>query len=146
MLFTDCWTADFETTTDKKDCRVWAFSACSIENPSDFRYGKSIDEFFDFIKSYDASNLKVWFHNLKFDGFFIIDYLFRQGFSIISSKKEKKDNTFSCLISDMGQYYSITVYFKVWKKRVHKVTFYDSLKIFPNFSVEKIAEGFNLPN
>lgn len=145
MLFTDCWTADFETTTDKKDCRVWAFSACSIENPSDFRYGKSIDEFFDFIKSYDASNLKVWFHNLKFDGFFIIDYLFRQGFSIISSKKEKKDNTFSCLISDMGQYYSITVYFKVWKKRVHKVTFYDSLKIFPNFSVEKIAEGFNLP-
>ena len=45
----------------------------------------------------------------------------------------------------MGQFYSITVYFKVDKHHTNKVEFFDSLKIFPNFSVERIAKGFNLP-
>ena len=42
-----------------------------------------------------------------------------------------------------GQFYSITLYFEKKNKKVHKVTFYDSLKIIP-FSVEQIAKSFNL--
>ena len=45
----------------------------------------------------------------------------------------------------MGQFYSIVVYFKVTPKHTNKVEFFDSLKIFPNFSVEKVAQAFNLP-
>lgn len=145
MLLEGCFTADFETTTVENDCRVWAFSVCDISDPSKFYWGKSIDEFFDFIKSFRDMNLKMWFHNLKFDGFFIIDYLFRHGYGLVDDKKEAKSQTFTCLISDMGQYYSITVFFKVNNKEVHKVTFFDSMKVFPGFSVEKIAKGFNLP-
>lgn len=44
----------------------------------------------------------------------------------------------------MGQFFNITVYFKVGNKKVKKVTFYDSLKIL-NFSVDTIAKSFNLP-
>ena len=47
-----CWTADFETTTDENDCRVWAYSICNIEDPSIFYYGTSINEFFDFVQKY----------------------------------------------------------------------------------------------
>ena len=144
MSLSNCWTADFETTTDENDCRVWAFSLCNIENYGIFEYGTSIEEFFNWIWQHDKENLKIWFHNLRFDGFYIISYLMASGFTWIPSPKERKNMTFTTLISDMGQYYSITVYLKVKGHHTQKVTFYDSMKIF-NFSVENVAEGFKLP-
>lgn len=139
-----CYAGDFETTTDENDCRVWAFSMCNVNNFDEFIYGTSIEEFFDICSDY-LHNYKIWFHNLKFDGVFIINYLLSHGFTWIKDKKEKADNTFTTLIGDMGQFYNITVYFKVTNHHTNKVEFFDSLKIFPNFSVEKIAEAFNLP-
>lgn len=139
-----CYAGDFETTTDEDDCRVWAYSLCNIEDYHDFRYGNSIEEFFDFCSN-RAFNYKIWFHNLKFDGVFIINYLLSNGFEWIADRKDRRDNTFTTLITDMGQFYSIVVYFKVTGHHTNKVEFYDSLKIFPNFSVERVAEGFKLP-
>lgn len=144
MKLSLCYAGDFETTTDENDVRVWAYALCNIENPSEFIYGTSIEEFFD-ICSDSNYNYKIWFHNLKFDGAYIISYLFKNGYTWISDKKERHDKTFTTLISDMGQYYSIVVYFKVRNKHVNKVEFFDSLKIFPNFSVEKVAQAFDLP-
>ena len=144
MLLQNCWTADFETTTDEDDCRVWAYSLCNIADPSNFVYGTSINEFFDFFIN-SKINCKVWFHNLKFDGVYLLNYLFLEGFEWVGSTEEIRDNTFTTLITDMGQFYSITVYFKKMNRRYRKVEFFDSLKIFPNFSVERVAEGFNLP-
>lgn len=43
----------------------------------------------------------------------------------------------------MGQFYSITLYYSKGNKKVHKTTFYDSLKIIP-FSVDETAKAFNL--
>ena len=80
---------------------------------------------------------------MKFDGEFIISYLLNHGFEHIKDRKEKKNNSFTTLISDMGMFYSIVVYFEVGNKTVKKVTFYDSLKIIP-FSVDQIAKSFNL--
>lgn len=137
------FTADFETTTDEKDCRVWAYALCNIDNTDEFIYGNSIEDFFDFC-SESKDNLKIWFHNLKFDGTFILDYLFNHSFTYVKSPKEKKSFTFTTLITDMGQFYSIEVYFYVKGHKVKKVTFYDSLKIL-NLSVDNVAKGFNLP-
>ena len=137
------WTADFETTTDENDCRVWAYALSNIED-YEFKYGNSLDEFFDFCSSW-KNNYKIYFHNLKFDGSYILSWLFTHGFTHITDPKEKKDKTFTTLITDMGQFYSITVYFKIMGHHTNKVIFYDSLKIFPNFSVQRVAEGFGLP-
>lgn len=139
-----CYAGDFETTVDEEDCRVWAYSLCNVENPSEFIYGNSIDDFFKFCEGY-LHNYKIWFHNLKFDGVFIINYLLTHGFVHIHDKKDRDDKTFTTLIGDMGQFYSITVYFKVTNHHTNKVEFYDSLKLFPGFSVERIATAFNLP-
>ena len=143
MKLSNCWTADFETTTDENDCRVWAYSMSSIEDQT-FIYGTSIDEFFENI-SEGSQNFKIWFHNLKFDGVYILYYLFTHGFTWVGSKEEIADNTFTTLITDMGQFYNITIYFKKYNKKYRKVEIYDSLKIFPNFSVERVADSFNLP-
>lgn len=74
----------------------------------------------------------------------MIWWAFNHGFTHIENKQEAEDRTFTTLISDMGQFYTITLYFEKSKKRCRKITFIDSLKIIP-FSVDEVAKSFNLP-
>lgn len=136
------FTADFETSTWKKDeTWVWAWSLCDIDNPDSVEVGNSIESFFERIQ--EENNPYIYFHNLKFDGEFILFYLLKNGYEHIE-KNEKRDKTFSTLISDMGLFYSIEVYFKVTKKKIKKVTFIDSLKII-NQTVESMPKTFKIP-
>ena len=137
------FTADFETTTLIDDCRVWAYALCEIGNVNNFIYGNNIEDFIKFCSN-PKENYQLYFHNLKFDGEYIFNYLLNNGFEVIKDKKERRDKTFTTLISDMGQFYSIEIFFHVTKKHTNKVTIYDSMKIL-NFSVEKIAKDFRLP-
>lgn len=138
------FTADFETTTDEKDCRVWAYALCEIGKPDNFYYGNNIEDFFKTLQ-YKRENYVLYFHNLKFDGEYIFNYLLNNGYECIKDKKDRKTKTFTTLISDTGQFYSIEIFFEVDnKKHINKVTIYDSLKIL-NFSVDKIAKAFDLP-
>lgn len=138
MLFT----ADFETTTDPLDCRVWACGICSIDETHSFKYGNSLEWFIEFAKNNIGSTF--YFHNLKFDGEFILCYLFEHGYKHVTDRKKLKTKTFTTLISDKGQFYSLEICFNKDEDKTEKITIYDSLKILP-FSVEAIAKGFNLP-
>lgn len=134
------FTADFETATwNPEETWVWAWALCDIEEPSHVDIGTSIEEFFERIKK--ENNPIIYFHNLKFDGEFILYYLMKNGFEHVESK-EKRSCSFSTLISDMGLFYQIEVYFEVAKK-TKKVTFIDSLKII-NQSVDSMPKTFNL--
>lgn len=141
-MFKLAWTADFETTTNQDDCRVWAFGLCQINNSDLFIYGNSIDDFMLWCEQ--SKNETLYFHNLKFDGEFIINWLFHHGFKHITDKKKAHNKTFTTLISDQGQFYTMTIYFYVGEDETRKVTIYDSLKIIP-FTVEKVAKAFGLP-
>ena len=134
---------DFETTTDLDDCRVWAYAICEVGDPDNFIYGNSLDDFMEWCQN-PKQNYLCLFHNLKFDGEFILSWLLKNGYEYIADKKYRHDHSFTTLITDMGQFYAIEVYFKVKGKRVNKVTFHDSLKLL-NFSVEEIAKSFDLP-
>ena len=136
------YTGDFETATWlENETWVWAWAVCEIGNEENIKIDNNIDSFIEFCKS--EKNPEIYFHNLKFDGEFIISWLLNHDFKHIQNKKEKEDNSFTTLISDMGMFYSIEVYFEVGNKQVKKVTFYDSLKIIP-FKVSEIAKAFNL--
>ena len=135
------YAADFETTTDVDDCRIWAWAVCEVGNYDNFRYGVTIDELMDMCKK-DKNNI-LYFHNLKFDGEFILYWLFHNGFKL-NNESKLNTNEFSTLISDTGLFYSIEICFKRTKKEIVKVKILDSLKILP-FSVEKVAQAFNLP-
>ena len=68
--------ADFETTSLlnlEKDgrVRVWLWSLVSVQNPQNKQYGFDIQSFFKAVKRSHIK--KIFFHNLKFDGKFIID-------------------------------------------------------------------------
>lgn len=137
MLFS----ADFETTTDPNDCRVWAWGLCEIGNPDNFIHGTDIDGMFNWILSNEPKTT-LYFHNLKFDGEFIFVWLFSNGFKYVKSRKELENNTFCSLISDKGQFYSIEIC--ISKSQRKRIKIFDSLKILP-FSVEQVAKSFGLP-
>lgn len=135
---------DFETNVSETDCRVWAYSIAEIGKPDNFMYGNNIEDFITWCAN-PRENYQCYFHNGKFDFEYIFSYLLSNGFRCIKDKKEKADKTFTTLISDMGQFYSMEIYFKIKdSKHVNKVTIIDSLKIL-NFSVEKIAKDLKLP-
>lgn len=136
------WVADFETTTNEHDCRVWTYGLCDIYDPDrSFKYGNNIGSFINWCE--DQENETVYFHNLKFDGEFILYYLFEHDFTYIDDRRNARSQTFTTLISDAGQFYTITIYFDVSKNKKKKVTIYDSLKILP-FKVSEIAKAFGL--
>lgn len=137
------YTADFETNTHVDNVKIWAFAICEIGNTDNFRYGNNINDFIRFCSN-KKENPVIYFHNLKFDGTWIFTYLLENSFKCIKDKKDKKDKTFTCLISDTGKIYSIEVYFEVNNHHVNKCTFYDSMNIL-NFSVDEIAKKLKLP-
>ena len=137
------FTADFETATWLEDeTFVWAWATCEIGNEDNIKIGNNIDDFIEYCKN--EKNSTFYFHNLKFDGEFIIYWALTHNFKHVEKKEDIENNTFTTLISDLGQFYQITLYFLKGNKKVHKVTFIDSLKIIP-FSVDEIAKSFNLP-
>ena len=109
------FTADFETTTDVNDVRVWAYGVSQIGNPNNFIYGNSIDEFMRWCFKNKRRNYTIYFHNLKFDGEFIIYWLFKNGYTYVKDRKEREDKSFTTLITEMGVFYSIEVYETVRK-------------------------------
>ena len=129
--------ADFETTTDPADCRVWASCAVDVDALEIAYLGPDLTGFMEYLAD---KNTVCYFHNLKFDGEFILHWLFSHGFRYSESRNDK---TFKALITDDGLFYSIEVVFKKLNKKYNKVVFYDSLKKLP-FKVATIAKAFEL--
>lgn len=137
------YAADFETTTLENDCRVWAWALCEVGNVKNFKHGKTIDSLMQFcIKSQDSTVL--YFHNLKFDGEFILSWLFKNGYEHCPGKRSLDDNEFNTLISDSGQFYSIKICLERYGRNVKHITIYDSLKLL-NMKVSVVAKTFDLP-
>lgn len=135
------FSADFETTTDVNDCRVWAFGVYEIGG-TNFKYGNSIDEFMQWCFSENCPIL--YFHNLKFDGEFILNWLFRNNFVHVTTRHPENVREFTTLISDKGMFYSMEIAYEMSVHKPKIIKIYDSLKILP-LSVDAIAKAFDMP-
>lgn len=141
---------DFETTVyeGQDDTEVWA-SAIVEMYTEDVKIFHSIAETYDYLVSLNC-NVCVYYHNLKFDGAFWLSYLlcdlnYEQAVVHNSDKEydvrfvydsEMKNKSFKYSISDMGQWYSVTI-----KVKDHIIELRDSLKLLP-FSVKRIGDSF----
>lgn len=138
------FTADFETNNSPQECRVWSWGMNSVDDVNYYIDGTDISSFIQTIKELCyLENLTVWFHNLKFDGSFILNYLLSRGYSFVKERKLLKPNTFTTLISDAGIWYTISIKFASADK-MGIVAINDSLKVLP-FSVAQVAKSFDLP-
>lgn len=142
------WIGDFETTSAERKkvdgtSQVWACGLCEVGNPENTVILKTMKEFLEWCEK-RPDNDKVYFHNLRFDGNFIVQYLLRTGYKFAGTPQEKETRSFTTMISDKGLWYQIEVFFLIKGKKVKKVTIQDSLKLIP-LSVRAIAKSFQLP-
>lgn len=138
ILTRKSYTADFETTTDLEDCRVWACAVCEVDNTDNIEYGTDVKWFVNWCKQHAQCN--VYFHNLAFDGAFIMDWLERNNWRWVNSRSDVTDMTYTTVISDSNQVYCIELYFTP----LFHVKLLDSLKIIP-LSVAQMAKAYKLP-
>ena len=142
--------ADFETSTeswlarDNGWARVWLWDVCDVETLN-HTTGTSIHEFMRYVaKKTLGEGKKVYFHNLRYDGAYILSWLEEFGFKWKQDGRELRKKEYSTLISGEGQYNSIKGCFVEHGKTKNLVEFWDGLKKFPQ-SVATLAKTFNLP-
>lgn len=141
--------ADFETTVyeGQTSTEVWAAAIVPLYT-EDVLIFHSIEEWFNYVFTIEGNPI-IYFHNLKFDGEFILSYLFRNNFKQAFQKGKKgladgdfiekrfmKSYTFRYSISNRGQWYSITI-----KHKKKLIEIRDSLKLLP-LSVRRIGQSF----
>lgn len=141
---------DFETTVyeGQTSTAVWASAVVEV-GTEEVHIFHSIEETYDYLTSLNR-NIIIYYHNLKFDGDFWLNYLlyfkqFTQAYTGISvspfsvkwqDKKEMSNNSVRYSISKMGQWYTI-----IFKVNDHFIEIRDSLKLLP-YSVERIGKYF----
>ena len=145
--------ADFETcytSEEKENVRVWAWGLLDYQT-GEYSEGTDISTFMDKILT-DKRVYDIGFHNLKFDGSFIIPRLFKLGYKYIPNKdfmdkwQNGDDMTgyFTHNITVMGQWFSITI---AKEKQANKSTpafvhIWDTFKLFPK-KLEEIGIQYN---
>lgn len=132
---------DFETTTLKEDCRVWASCLMDIESQSVLHLTNNIDDTMALLKELTSfESVELYYHNLKFDGEFILSWLLLNEY--IYDEKLEREKSFRTLITDTGIFYQLEIKFHK-QKRSKILTIKDSLKIIP-LRVEQMAKAFGL--
>lgn len=113
--------------------RVWAWGVQNIHDLEQYDTGTDIESFIEFIL---RSPSITYFHNLAFDGVFILDYLLKAGYEVTGDRSVP--HRIETTIDGFGKFYRIIVH--AGKMRVE---FRDSLKKLP-MSVKVIAKTFDL--
>lgn len=145
----DIFACDFETTVyaGQERTDVWA-AACVALHSEDVRIFGNITDFFQFFVNM-RKTVRLYFHNLKFDGNFILDSLmykwgYRPAYLRLPNGEIKEipdknmlPNTYKYSISTMGQWYKIIIRTNKYKT----IEIYDSLKLLP-FSLKVLGKNF----
>ena len=143
---------DFETTVydDQAFTEVWAAALVPFYT-EDVKIFHSIGEFLTYVFKFLEGNVCLYFHNLKFDGFFILSYIMdRLHWEPAITKDSDPDTlniewipeyrmrsrTYQYMITERGQFYKI-----VLKQGKRFIEIRDSLKLLP-FSVKEIGKSF----
>lgn len=119
---------DFETTSKAQYLRdgytkIYLYRMVDLKSGKKVDMGINIESFINSLKI-NKDITKVYFHNLSFDGTFIIDHLLRVNYKWLENEKFKEEtksstnNLFTSIIDNFGSIYQIEIYFGENKKKV----------------------------
>lgn len=128
----DTETSNSEINIRENYTRVWLWDLYDPETRKHLN-GFDISSFFKTVFSLKAC--VIYFHNLKFDGSFMLDYLLSNGFRISDGQFDGAINT---MITDRNVWYQIIVYYNN-----KKYEFRDSLKKITS-NLRAAAKSFGL--
>lgn len=144
---------DFETTVydGQTETEVWAAAYVEMFTEA-VTVHNCIEAFFhDMLELLKTTHVKLYFHNLKFDGSFILDYFIRvlkykqaywmeepNNYFTIHWYDDNKmlNKTIKYTISDMGEWYMIVI-----RQHNHFLMIIDSFKLLP-FSLVNVGKSF----
>lgn len=131
--------ADFETWTEAdyriyNEVRVYLWHARELYTDRE-AMGYSIDTFLMWASKGPS---EIWFHNLKFDGNYILSALLLNGWEY-GEKQEKNRRLYRHIVTDTGQWMELILMYGK-----HVVHIRDSAKKFPGFSLEEIAKVYHI--
>lgn len=142
------WACDFETTVwtdgmikkaghEQDVTEVWAAADVALYDKSEtVTITHSIRDFLNRFLRMKGNNV-LFFHNLSFDGSFIIDFLLREGYTHVTCKDtDMHTREFKTSISQMGQWYYIKI---KWNHTLIEIR--NSLKLMPS-SLANIGKSF----
>ena len=141
--FETCDTSEFYTidaTTNRPiyKQRVWLAGFKKLST-MESTYFNNLDDFMTSILARgDNTNTEYAFHNLKYDGSYIIPWLFDNGYTVSHERPTAKE--FSVLVDNRNNWYTLTI--QVTKRR--RVTLWDSLKLFPT-ALEYLPDVYSTP-
>ena len=165
--------ADLETTTDTG--RVWNISLVEVDNDyetladvegvcanlnykeknskrrnSKINVFTNINDFMDYVSKLSFS-ATIFFHNLKFDGLALINWLERNDYTFKTNSENLEVGEYFSLISSRGDFFTLEVCVSKINKGTNKdgtpkysykkIKFRDSLKLLP-FKVSQLSENF----
>lgn len=143
---------DFETTVFDGQTSTEVWSSALVElHTEDVIVHHSINETFKFLNEL-KSDCTLYYHNLKFDGSFWLDFLIKHkdyspAISYFNDEqsqgewvkdKDMPKGSYKYMISNMGQWYTMTI--KLLNGKI--ITLKDSYKLMP-FTLKKIGEAFH---
>lgn len=129
---------DIKTGLPIKYQKVWLAGFKNLET-MESTYFTSLEDFMKSILSRgDNMNTEYAFHNLKFDGSYIVPYLLSNGYEVVQGKPAPKQ--FTVLVDNRNSWYSITI--QVTKRR--RVLIWDSVKLFPS-QLEYLPDIYTTP-
>lgn len=145
------YVADFETTDSQElykidhstgekiyKQRVWLAGHKNLAT-MESKYFTSLDDFMaDILSRGSNTHREYGIHNLKFDGSYIIPWLYDNGYTVALAKPQPKE--FSVLVDERNNWYNITI--QVTKRR--KVTIWDTVKLFPT-ALEYMPDIYSTP-
>lgn len=141
----EIYVADFETSHENIDsidyCWVWlaGYQRINTTDSGMHVFGNINDFVLSLCKN---ESKKVYFHNLKFDGQFLLSYFLAKEY--VFNKNLEDEKQIDYVVDDLGTFYYIAITFRNNKGYIRKVTFIDSLKLYP-YSIEKLAKQMKMP-
>lgn len=128
------FSCDFETVNKEEDCRVWMWGSVELYNHNNYKWGLDTKSFFEWCETLEDKTI-IYFHNLKFDGEFLMYFFFRNGFEW-TDRNRLYEKEFKTLITDMGVWYAVE-----FNVNGNAIKVYDSLKIL-SLGVKALPKSF----
>lgn len=129
----------------KKDGRHYSWVWCAgyqrlfTERSDALKIFGTIREFVESLLQNETK--KVYFHNLKFDGQFLMSYFLFKGYTYNDDLNQ--DKQLSYIVDRTGTFYMLTVTFLNAKGKVRRCRFIDSMKLYP-YSLRVLAKQMKM--
>ena len=125
---------DFETSFNGTEANIWLWTYATVEENPVTKWGISLTSLFNVITK--EKNTIYYYHNLSYDGIFILWELLNNGFTQTMNIKPKEKEVYCSFMNN-------TMYSLRFILNGREIVIRDSMKIIP-LAVDKIPKAFGL--